>query len=234
MNNKKWKQFDAFVEKCEENLFGKNKNNSCWQEAYSILTDIVKEGRRKNPDFPKKLYELDDRTDFEHDVQSFLDDYFDMMEDYEKYEVILRSVEEMLTLFDWDESDIADIYFHKASALNLLNRNKEAVEFCKAWLNDYPGNISAVTALIYAMINQYKHGDGTSLDSARELIEQYIQPDTECTDDNDILFTAASLLYEAIDDKETQKQIDDRINAYEAQLDEIMTQYDDDDDEFFF
>ena len=199
MNNKRWKQFDAFAEKCEENLYGKNKNNSCWQEAYSILKDIVKEGRKKNPDFPKKLYELDELTDFEHDVVGFVDDYFEMMKIY------------------------------KASALSLLNRKKEAVEFCQAWLNDYPDNIYAVTALIYAMVNSYKHGDDTPLDSARELIEKYIQPDTECTDDNDILFTAASILYEAIGDKEAQKQVDDRLNAYEAQLDEMMEKFDDND-----
>lgn len=233
MNNKKWNQFDAFAEKCEENLYGKNKNNSCWQEAYSILKDIVKEGRRKNPDFPKKLYELDELTDFEHDIDGFVDDYFEIMKIYEKYEVILRSVDEMLTLFDWDESNIADIYFHKASALSLLNRKKEAVEFCQTWLNDYPDNIYAVTALIYAMVNSYKHDDDTPLDSARELIEKYIQPDTECTDDNDILFTVASILYEAIGDKEAQKQVDDRLNAYEAHLDEMMKKYEDVDELVF-
>lgn len=233
MNNKKWKQFDALVEKCEENIFGSNQDKSCWQEAFLILKDIVKEGRKKNPDFPKKTSELDEITDFEHDVQGFLDDYFDMMKIYEKYEVIVRSADEMLTLFAWDESDIADIYAPKSSALSFLNRKKEAVEFCQAWLKEYPDNIFAVTSLIHAMVNRYKYGDGAPLDSAKELIEKYIQPDTECTDDNDILFIAASILYEALDDTEMKKTIDDRFHAYESHLDEVLSRYDDDNPLFF-
>ena len=229
MKNKKWKQFDALAEKCEDNMIGLYDNNSCWKEAYLTLKDIVREGRKNNPDFPKKLYELDDATDFEHDIQSFLDDYFDTLSMYEKYETILKSVDEMLQLFEWDESNIADIYFHKADALGLLHREKEAVEFCQAWLNDYPDNLSAVTALIYAMVKQHDR-DGTPLDAARELIEKYIHPDTDCTDDNDILFMAASVLYETSGDKETHTQIENRIKEYEEKLDELLTNYDNEDD----
>jgi len=229
MNNKKWKQFDALTEQCEEDMIGINPNKSCWKNAYLTLKDIVKEGRRNNPDFPKKLYELDDITDFEHDIQNFLDDYFDTMEEYGKYEIILRTVDELLELFEWDESNIADIYFPKSSALSLLNRQKEAVAFCQAWLNDYPDNIFAVTALIHATVNRYNSDNSISLDSAKKLTEKYIRPDTECTDENDILFIAASRLYEAVGDKHTQKSIDDRMHTYENQLEELLMNDDYDD-----
>lgn len=229
MKNRKWKQFDALAEKCEDNMIGLYGNNACWKEAYLTLKDIIKEGRKNNPDFPKKLYELDDATDFEHDIQSFLDDYFDTLSMYEKYETILDSADEMLQLFEWDESNIADIYFHKADALSLLNREKEAVEFCQAWLNEYPGNLSAATALIYAMVKQH-NSDGTPLDAARKLVEKYIHPDTDCTDSNDILFMAASVLYETSGDKETHTQIENRIKEYEEKLDELITDYETEDD----
>lgn len=229
MNNKKWKHFDALTEQCEENMAGMNTNTSCWKNAYLTLTDIVKEGRRNNPDFPKKLYDLDDVTDFEHDIQSFLADYFDTMEEHGKYKIILQSAEELLALFEWDESNIADIYFPKSTALSLLNRQKEAVEFCQKWLNDYPDNIFAVTALIHAMINWYHSDNRVSLDSTKELVKKYIRPETKCTDENDILFIAASLLAETIGNEKMQKSIDDRLNAYEAQLDELLMSEDVDD-----
>ena len=227
MNNKKWKQFDALTEQCEEDMAGMNPNKSCWKNAYLTLKDIVKQGRRQNPDFPKKLYELDDITDFEHDIQSFLEDYFDTMEEYGKYEIILRTVDELLELFEWDKSNIADIYFPKSTALSLLNRQKEAVEFCQKWLNDYPDNIFAITALIHAMIKWYNSDNSVSLDSTKELVKKYIHPDTECTDENDILFIAASLLAETIGNEKMQKSIDSRLNAYEARLEDLFMYEDD-------
>ena len=64
----------------------------------------------------------------------------------------------------------------------------------------------------------------------QKLAEKYIHPDTDCTDSNDILFMAASVLYETSGDKETHTQIENRIKEYEEKLDELITDYETEDD----
>lgn len=209
MKNKQWKQFDLLTEKCYGNMIGAYKDSTCWQKAFQTLCEIVKDERCNNPDFPEKLYELDDSTDFAYDIQGWLEDYLDEMDMAEQFNILLDSINTLLELFQWDEGDLADLYFRKASVLGSLNRADEASDFCQNWLKTFPDSIPAITANVYAQLGI------KNIDHAKQLVENNINSDTECTEDNDILFTAASFLYQISGDKTKKAAIDKKLQAYE-------------------
>lgn len=47
MQSKKWRQFDELTEKCYSNMIGMEKDGSCWQQAFELLKEIVREERQK-------------------------------------------------------------------------------------------------------------------------------------------------------------------------------------------
>lgn len=73
-------------------------------------------------------------------------------------------------------------------------------------------NMQAAAACIYAEIAMGK------TDEAKQLAETYISKDTECTDENDILFVAAEKLYEKVNDKQALKWVRRAEKTYEDRL----------------
>lgn len=70
----------------------------------------------------------------------------------EEKEKLLKTCDELLKLFHWEEDKPSDIKFLKASALSSLGRKEEAVKFCKEWLAQEPDNLVAVTANVYTLL----------------------------------------------------------------------------------
>ena len=62
-------------------------------------------------------------------------------------------------------------------------------------------NMLAVSSGVYAYMN------GGNYEEAESLIEKYIHEDTECTDENDVLFIAAGELYKASGNQEAERRI---------------------------
>lgn len=50
MQSKKWRQFDELTEKCYSHMIGMEKDGSCWQQAFELLKEIVREERQKEPE----------------------------------------------------------------------------------------------------------------------------------------------------------------------------------------
>lgn len=76
--------------------------------------------------------------------------------------------------------------------------------------------MTAVTSLIYSRIGV------NDLAGAEKLVEKYISDDSICDEDNDIVFTAASLLYKTKGDKKKEKRINKAIQKYEEELEEYF------------
>lgn len=165
---------------------------------------------------------MDDITDFEYDVQGWLDDYLDELDMNSEYGHLLEVCDALLEMFSWEDDDSSEIKFRKVSVLGALKRNDEAAELCRQWLADEPDNISAVTASVYASLAR------DDMETAEKLITQHIREDTQCTDENDILFTAASTYYQAAGKKKEKKHIDQEIKAYEKFLEEYCLGDDED------
>lgn len=224
MKNKKWKEFGKLTGKCYLDMANAVDDASCWQKAYETLKEIIADERSNQPGYEGELYQLDEETDYNYDVQGWLEDYLDELEMNEEHEKLLKVCDELLGMFQWKEDSPSDIKFMKSSTLRAMGRTNDAAVFCRQWLEDAPDDICAVTANIYADI------DIQDLEAAESLIKQYIGEEVQCTEENDILFTAASQYYEKSGNKKEKKRIDRELNAYEKELKKFFMGEEDDDE----
>lgn len=224
MKNKKWKEFDRLNEKCYTSLAGMGEDHTCWDKAYEALKKVIADERSGQPDFGAELYLLDEATDYSYDVQGWLEDYLDDLDMREEKGKLLEVCDELLNLFCWEEDKPSDIKFLKASALGALGRQGEALELCKEWLAQEPDNFVAVTANVYALLAS------RDMEEAEKLIKQHIQEDTKCTDENDILFTAAIAYYKAAGNKKEVKRLEKASKEYEKQAEKLFMGFDEEGD----
>ena len=103
--------------------------------------------------------------------------------------------------------------------LRELGRTKESVEFCKKWMQKEPGNVVAATSGVYAYISTKEY------DAAETLVDRFIINKSECLDENDMMFIAASKLYKAMGKKKEKREIDKAIKKYYEYMEEYIEQY---------
>ena len=48
MQNKKWKTFNKLTAKCYNNMIRAEADGNCWQQAFELLKEIVREERQNN------------------------------------------------------------------------------------------------------------------------------------------------------------------------------------------
>ncbi len=226
MQSKKWRKFDELTEKCYSNMIEMEEDGSCWQQAFELLKEIVREERQKDPSCMSQLVMVDDVADYAHDVQGWLEECLDEMEEREDYETLLRMCDDLLEMFGWPEYSGSDIRFQKASALGALGRKQEAAEYCRKWIRKEPENIIAAVAGVYALIGTRQY------DEAEKLAARFIFDFSECTEENDVMFIALSRLYEAMGRKKEKRQIDKAIEEYEERMEEELANLDDDEYSF--
>lgn len=229
MYNRKWRKFDTLTEKCYNNMVGSEKDGSCWQQAFELLKEIVREERQQDPSSMPQLEMVDDVTDYEHDVQGWLDDCLDGLDMRKDYETLLRMCDDLLEMFGWPEYSGSDIRFQRVSALGGLGRDKEAAEYCRKWIEKEPENVVASAAGVYALIRTGEY------EEAEKLTARFIPDPSKCTEENDIMFTAASKLYETMGRKKEKRQLDKAMEEYEDRMEEEFLNMDmDDEDEYSF
>ena len=209
-------------------MIGAEKETSCWTQAFERLKEIILEERKANPEFAPELEQIDDATDFALDIQSWLEDCLDEIDMREDYETLLMMCDDLLDLFSWPEYTDSDINFRKAIVLQNLNRTAEAVTFCEQWLDKEPVNIVAATAKVYALLSAKEYNE------AGKLVDRFIADKSECDDDNEIMFAAASKLYEFTGNKKAKKEVDTAIDKYDKMREEYFSDpdydFDDEDD----
>ena len=113
-----------------------------------------------------------------------------------------------------------------ASALGNQGRTEEARKYCEDWEADEKDNPLAAAALIYAKIRE------KDFEGAEEVVRRYIAEDTECTEENDVIFTAALRLYKESGNKEMEKKIDDALEQYDKKLGEYLMGMDEEEFDF--
>lgn len=222
--NKKWRKFKQLTEKCYDNMIGANQDSSCWEAAFGILKEIVAEERKVDSTYARELYLLDDETDFEYDIQGWLEDCLDELDMGQRWEELLGVCTDMLDLFEWKEDSASQYHFMKISALGNLGRNEEAVSLSRVWLEKEEDNMLAVTAGIYANMNSHDY------EEAERLIQKNITEDTECTDENDVLFIAAEAFYEASGNEKEKKRVEKILEEYDKRIEQEMMELGEDDE----
>lgn len=229
MQNKKWKQFDKLTEKCYQNMIGAEKDNSCWLKAFELLKEIILEERKNHPGFAPELEMLDDATEYAFDIQGWLEDCLDEVDMQKEYETLLKMCNDLINLFGWPEYSGSDIKFRKAAVLCELGKAKEAAEFCEKWMQKEPENVVAATAGVYAFM------DAKEYDKAETQVDRFIMDKSKCSEENEIMFIAASKLYGAIGKEREKEEIDKAIEKYDKYVEEYFLNNDfDEDDELPF
>lgn len=216
MQNKKWKKFDKLTGKCYENMIGAEKDGSCWSQTFELLLEIVREERQEDPNYASQLEMLEEATDYEYDILGWLTDCLDEIDMRDDHATLLKMCDGLLNTFDWPEYTGSDIKFQKSIALRELGKTKESAEFCKKWVQKEPENVAAATAAVYALIAVKE------FEEANQLVDLFVLDKTQCSDENEIMFTAASKLYEAEGKRKEKKVIDKAIKEYEKWLDEFL------------
>ncbi len=229
MQNKKWKQFGKLTEMCYNNMIGVEKDGNCWVRAFELLMEIVREERKTNPNYASELEMLEEVTDCECDIQGWLEDCLDELDMREEHRTLLKMCDDLLDMFGWPEYTGSDIKMRKATVMAALGQKEESAEFCKKWLQKEPENIVAAAAGVYAFI------EVKAFEEAEKLVERFILDKSKCTDENDIMFTAASILYQVTGKKKEKRIIDKAMKEYEKYLEDYYEsfEFEDEDEEFF-
>ena len=229
MKNKKWDKFGKLTEKCYENMIGAEKDGSYWEKAFELLMEIVREERQENSNFALELEMLEEVTDYEYDIQGWLEDCLDEIDMRGNHRTLLQMCDALLGTFGWPEYTGSDIEFRKAAAMAQLGQKKESAEFCKKWLQKEPENIIAACAGVYAFI------EVKEFEEAEKLVEHFIPDKSRCSEENDMMFAAASTLYQVTGRKKEKKVVDNAMKQYEEYLKEYfeMPDSDDENEEFF-
>lgn len=226
MQNQKWKKFKKLTEKCYSHMIGAEKDGSCWMQAFALLKEIVLEERALHGDFAPQLEMLDDVTEYEYDIQGWLEDCMDELDMRGDHHRLLSMCDDLLELFDWPGYTGSDIRFLRASALGGLGRKEERAAYCRAWIEQEPENIVAAAAGVYAFMKTKE------FEAAEKLVDRFIEDKSLCTEDNDIMFTAASRLYEAQGKRKEKRQVDKAMEAYEKEIQKYFAGEDFDEDDF--
>ena len=210
--NKQWKVFDELTERCYTDMIRNTVNMVNWNSSFKLLTEIISDGRAGNPDFAKELYLLDDETDYEHDLQGWMEDYLGELEIREMYAELESVCRKLLGMFAWEEESPSDIRFLLASALEGQGKTQESLNLCREWTAKEPDNPYAVAALVYAKMN------ANDLEGAEEIVKQHISDSAVCDEDNDVIFAAAVRLYQKNGNKEMEKKMDNAREEYDKKL----------------
>ena len=92
MKNKKWKQFEKLTDQCYMDMIGSDKDGICWEKAFELLMEIVREERQKEPNCFQEVYMLDEATDYQYDISEWIEDCLDEIDMREQYDVLLATV----------------------------------------------------------------------------------------------------------------------------------------------
>lgn len=229
MNKRNWTKFGKLTEDCYANMIGAYSDWHCWIKAFHQLRESILEERQTDPGFAPDIYAADDATDFEYDIQGWLEDCLDTVAIKEEYELLLRMCDWLLDLFGGEEGASSDVGFSKASALMSLGRYDEAVQYCREWMTREPENIMVASACVYALIKTEEYDD------AEKLILRSIPEGTECGEENSPMFTAALRFYEATGDSKAARKMDEALEKYDKQIEAWINDAGSaDDDDFFF
>ena len=224
--NRQWKKYDQLMEKCYLGMADGGADINDWNDCFDVLIQIIENERESNPDFGRELNLLDDETDYRHDVQGWLEDYLDELDMREMYLRLETVCRKLLKIFEWKEEYPSDIRFMLASALGNQGREEEARKYCEDWEAQEKDNPLAAAALIYSLIrmNDYKN--------AEETVRQYIAENTVCSEENDVIFTAALQLYKANGNKKMEKKMDNALKEYDKALEKYLMGLDGEELEF--
>ena len=193
-----------------------------WDEAFSVLMQMVEEERSGEPEFARELIEIDEDTGYLYDIEGWLEDYLDELDVKEQYGELFQVCGKLIQMFHWEEGKLSYLKYLTSLALRGQGKYAEAYDYCEAWYQEEPDNLLAAASAVYARTGVKK------LPEAEQIIKRYITEDTSCTQENQNIFYAARDFYQAGGDKKSEKKIQRAIKKFDKELAKSILGDDDD------
>lgn len=221
---KLWKRFEQLTDRCYTDLAEGGQEMSHWDDGYAALCAVIEEGRSRDKDFARELYLLDDGTDYQYDVQGWLEDYLEELDLHERYADLEAVCRQLLGMFQWEEDSPCAIRSILADSLRSQGRLEDALDYCSQWHAEDPDDTVAAAALIYSQ-TAVKDWEG-----AEKIVKKYISEGDPCTEETEFIFDAASVLYKVSGNKKAGARIDRAIKKYEEEVEEALLKLDDEEE----
>lgn len=212
-----WGKFDELSSKAYSDRENEEASMENWDAGFDVLMEIVAKGRSRSRFFVRKLDQIDESTKGVHDVNGWLEDYLEELAVNGRYGQLEKVCGKLLETFDWDADSPSDLRFQMATALGSQGKQQEALKYCEEWYGEDTEDVTAAAALIYARI-AVKDFEG-----AQKLVDQYITEDGHCTEDNDEIYMAASLLYKVTGNTQAETKINQELASYEEELEKYFS-----------
>ena len=160
---------------------------------------------------------LDEKTDYQYDISEWLEDCLDEIDMREEYEVLLGMCDTFAEfVFSWPDYTGSDLKFRKSSVLRLLEEI----------MKQYPSAVNGLKRnrriLWQRQLMSMHCSREKNMKQQKKLIHQFVIDESECLEENEIMFRAASKYYGAIGDKTKKKQLDKVLKEYETYVDRMI------------
>lgn len=146
--NKKWDIFEDMTAKCYKSQDNGDIIKECWYSAYDTLLEIIEEERKKSPDCFVELAEIDQKTEYKYNVQSWVDDYFKELSALRDYNRIYKDGTRLINAFQWQTQTPAQIKLRVINAMERLGMHEAASRCSEEWVVQNPDNINALFAAL--------------------------------------------------------------------------------------
>lgn len=219
-----WEKFEELSEECYIDMSGLEENPGAWEDGFDAFRKAMDMLQKIKPEI-RTLVDLEEETDWRYGLTEWLEDYFDIMDMRGQHERLGESVDYLMSVLNWEEDDELNLPFFKAQCMWKMGQDQDAYDYCREWNKKQPDNPLTVAAMIYACIHLKNYEEG------KQYAESVIGEKTKCDEDNDVIFTAAAKLAEAMGDSKWKKSLEKRAQEYEELLEkEMMEEFEEFDD----
>lgn len=179
-----------------------------WADIKAFIKENYYKTDNKGNIIKPELIALDEQTDNGYDLYNWIEDMELTFMNSRMYEEAITYFNEILDLFAWEKescdyyrTDIGEVY-------NSMGKYAECDKYFEDWLKQEPNNISCINIYILCVMLR----DDTI--RAKNMIEQYVSPDMDINEENEILFERAAEVYYQVGDERKAKQYEEKVKSF--------------------
>ena len=214
-----WKQYDEITLQCYIDSTKNEYSQERWDEAFRLLADIFARAKAETPEVLTDLADFEASIDYQYDISGWLTEYLDGLAEGQQFEKIVEACQYIIETFQWEKDSPAEYRYRLTAAMVAQKKVTEALVYCKVWYEQESDSPVAASALIELLTITEQ------FDKAEEILQKFITEETVCDVETEGLFSIASYLYERSGDEAKKASIDSRMASYAAQLEELMSKY---------
>lgn len=210
LKSKLWPTVIENIRKCHlSTISGEGVEQDKWITAFDDIFVALYEERKLHSAFAPELGFLTEDIGISYDIQEVLEEYFDMLEDNNRWDDVVASCEKLLTSFVWRKTKPSQYYFRKGNALLKSGKIEEAKVFGEKWLKDFPNDLFAAASNSFLLLELGKE------EEAGELARKYLGDEYKDKSAKDSVYMAAVRLLELTNGPWAKDRVAKKIAEYE-------------------